>query len=144
VDTVTDVKPSTQDAVLDIMDSACDSGLTVEVNGAGMQSMAPPGGESELVGIAVALVVLVLNFGALVSAGVPIVTAVWGVALGLTGVTAMIAFTDDCEEAVGVAVGTGGSAVVFAGLTVLIALSALAVVQMPFLTAMGLAPRRPC
>jgi RND superfamily putative drug exporter len=109
-----------------------------------MQSMAPPGGESELVGIAVALVVLVLTFGALVSAGVPIVTAVWGVALGLTGVTAMIAFTDDCEEAVGVAVGTGGSAVVFAGLTVLIALSALAVVQMPFLTAMGLAPRRPC
>ena len=40
---------------------------------------------------------------------------------------------------VGIAVGTAGSAVVFAGLTVLIALSALAVVSIPFLTAMGLA-----
>ena len=95
--------------------------------------------------------------------------------LGLTGVTAMTAFTDvsssttilatmiglavgidytlfilaryrtelhhtdDREEAVGIAVGTAGSAVVFAGLTVLIALSALSVVGIPFLTAMGLA-----
>src|SRR3546814_1386826 len=47
--------------------------------------------------------------------------------------------TDDREEAIGVAVGTAGSAVVFAGLTVLIALSALAVVRIPFLTSMGLA-----
>ena len=37
--------------------------------------------------------------------------------------------TDDREEAVGVAVGTAGSAVVFAGLTVLIALAALSVVR---------------
>ena len=35
--------------------------------------------------------------------------------------------------------GTAGSAVVFAGLTVIIALSALAVVRIPFLTTMGLA-----
>ena len=47
--------------------------------------------------------------------------------------------TDDREEAVGIAVGTAGSAVVFAGLTVLIALSALSVVGIPFLTTMGLA-----
>lgn len=42
-------------------------------------------------------------------------------------------------EAVGRAVGTAGSAVVFAGLTVVIALAGLAVVGIPFLTAMGLA-----
>ncbi len=47
--------------------------------------------------------------------------------------------TDDRQEAVGRAVGTAGSAVVFAGLTVLIALSALAIVRIPFLTSMGLA-----
>ena len=46
---------------------------------------------------------------------------------------------EDREEAIGIAVGTSGSAVVFAGLTVLIALSALAVVGIPFLTSMGLA-----
>ena len=123
-----------------------------------MSSMAPPGGASELIGIAIALLVLILTFGSLVAAGLPILTAIFGVALGMTGITAMTAFmdigsstpmlatmiglavgidyalfilaryrseldhTDDREEAVGISVGTAGSAVVFAGLTVLIAL----------------------
>ncbi|MGB2569791.1 MMPL family transporter [Micromonospora citrea] len=43
------------------------------------------------------------------------------------------------DEAVGRAVGTAGSAVVFAGATVVIALAGLAVVNIPFLTVMGLA-----
>ncbi|MGW4463875.1 MMPL family transporter [Micromonospora sp. NPDC004704] len=43
------------------------------------------------------------------------------------------------DEAAGRAVGTAGSAVVFAGVTVVIALAGLAVVRIPFLTAMGLA-----
>ncbi|MEU4471680.1 MMPL family transporter [Micromonospora sp. NPDC023888] len=43
------------------------------------------------------------------------------------------------EEAVGRAVGTAGSAVLFAGATVVIALAGLAVVNIPFLTVMGLA-----
>lgn len=45
----------------------------------------------------------------------------------------------DQEHSIGMAVGTAGSAVVFAGLTVVIALAALVVVDIPFLTAMGLA-----
>ncbi|KQY57461.1 MULTISPECIES: MMPL family transporter [unclassified Nocardioides] len=175
VETPMDVKVDSQDAVKDSMDKARDSGLTVEANGAGMSSMAPPGGASELIGIGLALLVLILTFGSLVGAGLPIITAVLGVGLGMTGITAMTAFmdigsstpmlatmiglavgidyalfilaryrtelhhTEDREEAVGVSVGTAGSAVVFAGLTVLIALAALAVVGIPFLTAMGLA-----
>ncbi|WP_067430222.1 MMPL family transporter [Nocardioides jensenii] len=175
VETPMDVKVATQDAVKDSMDKARDAGLTVEANGAGMSSMAPPGGASELIGIGLALLVLILTFGSLVGAGLPIVTAMWGVGLGITGITAMTAFmdigsstpmlatmiglavgidyalfilaryrtelhhTEDREEAVGISVGTAGSAVVFAGLTVLIALAALAVVRIPFLTAMGLA-----
>ncbi|WP_067501842.1 MMPL family transporter [Actinoplanes sp. TFC3] len=43
------------------------------------------------------------------------------------------------EEAAARAVGTAGSAVVFAGLTVIIALAALSVVGIPFLSIMGLA-----
>ena len=43
------------------------------------------------------------------------------------------------EEAAGRAVGTAGSAVVFAGATVVIALAGLSVVGIPFLTVMGLA-----
>ena len=45
----------------------------------------------------------------------------------------------DREEAAGRAVGTAGSAVVFAGLTVIIALAGLAVVGIPILDQMGLA-----
>ena len=43
------------------------------------------------------------------------------------------------QEAVGLAVGRAGSAVVFAGLTVIIALAAFALVNIPFLTSMGMA-----
>ena len=52
-------------------------------------------------------------------------------------------FTDhpdiDMEEAIGRAVATSGSAVVFAGVTVIIALTGLSVVGIPILTEMGLA-----
>ena len=94
VDTPTDVKPASQDAVKDAMAAARDAGLTAEANGSGMSSMAPPGGASELIGIAIALVVLILTFGSLVAAGLPIVSAMFGVALGMTGITAMTAFMD--------------------------------------------------
>ncbi len=175
VDTVADVQAGTIAALTDAMDQARDAGLTVEANGSGSQTQEFGGGASELIGIALALVVLLLTFGSFVAAGLPILSAVFGLVVGLTGITALTAFmdvsssttilatmiglavgidytlfilaryrtelhhTDDREEAVGIAVGTAGSAVVFAGLTVLIALSALSVVGIPFLTAMGLA-----
>ena len=46
-------------------------------------------------------------------------------------------FTDDRAHAAGRAVGTAGSSVVFAGLTVVIALVALSVVRIPMMTLMG-------
>ncbi|MGB3763178.1 MAG: MMPL family transporter [Ornithinimicrobium sp.] len=176
VDTITDVDPASQDAVEAALNVARDAGVTAEVNGQGMGSLGPPGATSELIGIAVALVVLVLTFGSLVAAGLPILSAMVGVGLGITGITAATAFTDGIgsitptlasmiglavgidyalfilaryrselqrtdnrADAMGLAVGTAGSAVVFAGLTVLIALAALSVVGIPFLTSMGLA-----
>lgn len=176
VETITDVLPATQEAVLDALDVARDEGLQAEANGQGMTSLEPPGLTAEAIGIGVALIVLVLTFSSLVAAGLPIFSALIGVAIGVTGITAATAFTDGIgsttpilasmiglavgidyalfilaryrselertsnrAEAVGLAVGTAGSAVVFAGLTVLIALSALSVVGIPFLTAMGLA-----
>ena len=173
--TVADVKPATQDKVLDALDTARAHGLTAEVNGSGMQAMPETGGKSELVGVGIALLVLIITFGSLIAAGLPIVTALVGVGLGMIGISLATAFTtigtstptlatmvglavgidytlfilmryrtelhhtEDRREAVGRAVGTAGSAVVFAGLTVLIALSALSVVGIPFLTGMGLA-----
>ncbi|MCW2807808.1 MAG: rane protein [Marmoricola sp.] len=175
VDTVADVEPSTIAALTDTMADARSHGLVVEANGSGTTGQPALGGKSELIGIAVAVLVLILTFGSLVAAGLPVLTALFGVGLGLTGITALTAFmdigsttptlatmiglavgidyalfilaryrnelehTDDRAEAAGIAVGTAGSAVVFAGLTVLIALSALSVVRIPFLTTMGLA-----
>ena len=81
-----------------------------------------------------------------VSSSTTILATMIGLAVGIDYTLFILAryrtelhHTDDREEAVGIAVGTAGSAVVFAGLTVLIALSALSVVGIPFLTAMGLA-----
>jgi RND superfamily putative drug exporter len=175
VDTVADVKPGTIEALTDAMAEARTEGLVVEANGSGTTAQPELGGTSELIGIAVAVLVLILTFGSLVAAGLPVLTALFGIGLGLTGITAMTAFmdigsttptlatmiglavgidyalfilaryrseldnTEDRAEAAGIAVGTAGSAVVFAGLTVLIALSALAVVRIPFLTTMGIA-----
>ena len=177
VDSPADIEPTTIEAAEDLFAEHSDeeTGFVVEANGAGMQAMSPPGGAAELIGIGIALVVLLLTFGSAIAAGLPIITAVFGVGLGMTGITAMTALTDvgsstpmlatmiglavgidytlfilaryrselhhteDRRHAVGIAVGTAGSAVVFAGLTVLIALSALAIVRIPFLTAMGLA-----
>ncbi|MCY7395296.1 MAG: MMPL family transporter [Nocardioides sp.] len=175
VETPADVAPATRDALDDVLAQARDGGLVAEANGSGTTGVPELGGSSELIGIAVALVVLLLTFGSLVAAGLPIVSALVGVGLGVLGVTSATAFTDigsttpilatmiglavgidytlfilaryrselghtdDRREAVGVAVGTAGSAVVFAGLTVIIALTALSVVGIPFLSAMGLA-----
>ena len=175
VKTVADVEPATIQDLNDTMAQARTQGLVVEANGSGTTSQPELGGKSELIGIAVAVLVLILTFGSLVAAGLPVLTALFGIGLGLTGITALTAFmdigsttptlatmiglavgidyalfilaryrselehTDDREEAAGIAVGTAGSAVVFAGLTVLIALSALSVVRIPFLTTMGIA-----
>ncbi len=169
------VEPSTIDAVKEVTQQASQDGLQVEANGQGMTGQGPPGGAAELIGVAFALLVLVLTFGSLVAAGLPILTAILGVGVGVIGVVAATAFMDigsstptlatmiglgvgidytlfilaryrselehtgDREEAVGVAVGTAGSAVVFAGLTVIIALGALVVVRIPFLASMGVA-----
>jgi RND superfamily putative drug exporter len=149
------------------------AGLTVEFGGDAVQAKIEQGA-TEVVGLAIAAVVLVITFGSLLAAGLPLVTAVAGVGLGVLGITIATGFFDisttslslavmlglavgidyalfivsryrhellaghSGEEAAGRAVGTAGSAVVFAGLTVVIALAALSVVGIPFLTAMGL------
>jgi putative drug exporter of the RND superfamily len=175
VDKPTDIEKSTQDYVANAMSSARATGLTVEASGSALQSFELPGGSSEAIGIAIAALVLVLTFGSLVAAGLPIITALVGVGIGALGVTAATAFVNvgsttpilatmlglavgidyalfilsryraellhhgDREEAAGLAVGRAGSAVVFAGLTVVIALAALGVVGIPLLTSMGVA-----
>ena len=69
VETVADVKPSTIESLKDTMAESRDQGLQVEANGSGTTGMPEIGGKSELIGIAVAILVLILTFGSLVAAG---------------------------------------------------------------------------
>ncbi|MGW0041668.1 MMPL family transporter [Rhodococcus sp. NPDC003348] len=155
--------------------AARDAGLTVKVSGTAAATQEAPGGSAELIGLAVAAVVLMLTFGSLVAAGLPLIAAIIGVGIGSLGITIATGFTElgsmtptlavmiglavaidyslfivsrfkhevsvtgNREEAAGRAVGTAGSAVVFAGLTVIIALVALRVVGIKFLSDMGMA-----
>ncbi|MFJ8146927.1 MMPL family transporter [Streptomyces sp. NPDC096048] len=165
---------STKDALEDAAQQARDAGLTVEVGGDALQAV-PHTGATEVIGIAVAAVVLVITFGSLVAAGLPLLTALIGVGIGVSSITALASALElgsttsilammiglavgidyalfivsryraelaegrEREEAAGRAAGTAGSAVVFAGLTVVIALVGLAVVNIPMLTKMGVA-----
>ena len=169
-----DLTESTKSALEDAASQARDAGLTVEIGGSALDAEESPGGTTEMIGVAVAAVVLILALGSLVAAGLSLLTAFVGVAiafglvsalavpLGLTSTVAILAlmlglavgidyalfitsrFRDERaqgsepEEAAGRAVGTAGSAVVFAGATVLIALAGLGVVGIPELTKMGL------
>ncbi len=169
-----EITPEAQQAVASAVEPARAAGLTVEYGGDAMQ----PQGEqqlTEVIGIGVAAVVLLITFGSLIAAGLPLLSAIIGVGLGVTAISTISGFVDigsgtpilalmiglavsidyalfimsryrhelstglEPEEAVGRAVGTAGSAVVFAGLTVVIALAGLFVVDIPFLTQMGLA-----
>ncbi|MEV7278046.1 MMPL family transporter [Streptomyces sp. NPDC093111] len=164
----------TRDALKEAGHAAQGQGLTVEIGGDALQSM-PETGAGEIVGVVIAGIVLVITFGSLVAAGLPLLTAIIGVGIGVSTITALANVLDlgsttstlammiglavgidyalfivsryraelaegrAKEEAAGRAVGTAGSAVVFAGLTVVIALVGLAVVNIPMLTKMGFA-----
>ncbi|MER7008330.1 MMPL family transporter [Dactylosporangium sp. NPDC000555] len=150
------------------------AGLRVE-HGGEVMNHEPEVGSKEGIGVAIALVVLLVTFGSLVAAGMTMLNALLGVGAGMAGLYALSGVVHltstapvlalmlglavgidyslfissrhrqnlveglEPEEAAGRAVGTAGSAVVFAGATVVIALAGLAVVNIPFLTVMGLA-----
>ncbi|MCX4763625.1 MMPL family transporter [Streptomyces sp. NBC_01275] len=171
----TDLTDASKTHLEQTIEAARDSGLTVEAGGTAMAEQGGAGGLAEVIGISVAAVVLLITFGSLAAAGLPLLTAVIGIgvsmatilalasALGLSSTTGTLAMMLGLavgidyalfvvsryreergkgrtpQEAVGLAVGTAGSAVVFAGLTVVIALAGLAVVGIPMLTKMGLA-----
>ncbi|WP_329228561.1 MMPL family transporter [Streptomyces canus] len=170
-----ELKDATRDALEKAADEARATGLTVDVGGDALQAAAEPGAVGEVIGLAIAAVVLVMTLGSLVAAGLPLLTAIIGVGIGVSTITALAKALDlgdttstlalmiglavgidyalfivsryraelaegrDREDAAGRATGTAGSAVVFAGLTVVIALAGLAVVNVPMLTKMGLA-----
>jgi len=161
------------DALYDASGPAEAAGVQVE-HGGEVRHQSEEAHTSELIGLGVAVLVLLFSFGSLVAMGIPILTALIGVGIGLTGITIVAGFADVSSSAptlatmIGLAVGidyalfivtrhrqnlaeghdvaesaarataTAGGAVVFAGMTVVIALLGVLVIGIPFLTAMGL------
>jgi len=84
---------SDQDKLFEAGDRVTSAGLTVDYGGDAAQEKI---GQSpaEGIGIAVAAVVLILTFGSLLAAGLPLITALVGVSLGLAGVAIVSGFTD--------------------------------------------------
>ncbi|WP_034273003.1 MMPL family transporter [Haloechinothrix halophila] len=169
-----EVTDAQRQELLDAAQPGRDAGLRVEFGG-DVIAGAPETEPTEVIGVAVAAVVLAITFGSLLAAGLPLLTALIGVGVGMAGITTASGFLElnantpvlalmiglavgidyalfivsryrhelgngrTPEQATAHAVGTAGSAVVFAGLTVIIALAGLTVVGIPFLGEMGLA-----
>ncbi|MEV6773081.1 MMPL family transporter [Nocardia sp. NPDC051030] len=71
-------------AAYDIADQARQAGLTVEVDGTIAMEQQQPSGKSEMIGMAFALVVMIVAFGAIVAAFVPIITALVGLGAAMS------------------------------------------------------------
>ncbi|HEY4609893.1 MAG TPA: MMPL family transporter, partial [Ilumatobacteraceae bacterium] len=129
----------------------------------------------EGIGIIVAIVVLLVAFGSVIAAGIPIGTALFGIFIGLSMIGILAGLTEvpsispllatmiglgvgidyalfvvtrhraflhegrSVVESVGLANATAGSAVMFAGSTVVIAIAGLRIAGIPAIATMGLA-----
>jgi RND superfamily putative drug exporter len=83
-----------QDALLAAIDDARDSGLTVEVGGEALNTTPGLAGAGEILGVVMALVILAITYGSLVTAGMNLLTAVVGVGTGVLGITIATGFMD--------------------------------------------------
>ena len=69
--------------------AGCQRGAREQLRGVG-----EPGGTAEAIGLGVAAVVLILTFGSLVAAGLPLITAVAGIVIGALGIAIATGFME--------------------------------------------------
>ena len=158
----------------DVRTALDDSELQVEFGGTVMDAVQPDSHTSEILGMAAAMLVLLIVLGSAVAMAIPITIALIAVGLGLSLLTLAASLTDfneitpilavmiglgvgidyalfivtrfrqaldagsDRREAAVTATSTAGRAVLFAGLTVAVSISGLAVVGIPFVTKLGI------
>jgi len=174
----TEVPAATKDGLHEAaaaLGSALPAGSQAVLGGQLFATEIPGASLTEALGVLIAALVLTVTFRSFLVAGMPLATAILGVALSIglifiaTGFATVSSTTPllavmlglavgidyalfivsrhqdqtragmDPEESTARAVGTAGSAVVFAGITVLIALIGLSFAGIPFLTTMGIA-----
>ena len=161
------------DAAEDAVQDARDAGVQVEYDGDLGYAKVAAGGNSEMIGILLAVVILAIAFGSLVAMSLPIVTALVAIVVGsssigimagivpvpeITTVVAMmlglgvgidyalfiltrhrqnLASGQSVPVAIGRANATAGLSVLFAGVTVMVAILGLKVSGVPMLEKMG-------
>ncbi len=82
-------------------------GLRIEIGGEPLAGFEPP--SSEVIGLAFAIVVLIISFGSVLAMGLPIAVALAGVSLGitLTGLISNITVMPDFATVIGAMIGLG-------------------------------------
>ncbi|GAA2061793.1 MMPL family transporter [Williamsia deligens] len=83
---VTDLKVADKEKLTSVLSENRGGGLEVEATGSLMQAQEPPG-KAEAIGFAVAFVVMIVAFGALVASFIPLITGLVGVGLTIMLVT---------------------------------------------------------
>ncbi|PKG22653.1 MMPL family transporter [Niallia nealsonii] len=170
-----DVTDTSKENIKKNIEITKDAGVQTELAGTVAFSKTEAGGPAEGIGIIIAFVILAVTFTSFLAAGMPILTAIIGLGIGLLAIVIGTNFMDipsvslsvasmlglavgidyalfiivryrqqlkegyAVRESIAIATGTAGSAVVFAGITVIIGLLGLSVTEIPFLTAMGFA-----
>ena len=94
VDSSMDVTDEHRRTVNDAMDLGRDAGIEVEAGGAGFGDPIAIKTSSEIIGLAIAFVVLIVTFGSMVAAGLPVLTAVIGVGIGALTIMIATAFVE--------------------------------------------------
>ncbi len=82
-------------------------GLRIEIGGQALAGFEPP--QSEVIGLAFAIVVLIVSFGSVLAMGLPIAVALAGVSLGamLTGIISNVTVMPDFATVIGAMIGLG-------------------------------------
>jgi RND superfamily putative drug exporter len=162
------------EAALEAVEIAHDAGLQAELSREIVRQVDEVEG-SEAIGLLVAVIVLLVAFGSVIAAGIPVGSAIFGIFIGLGLVTTMAGLTDVSSispmiasmigigvgidyalfvvtrhraflhegkqpvEAAALANATAGTAVLFAGSTVVVALMGLLLAGIPSIATMGYA-----
>ena len=168
-----EVEPETTEGIVELLSELRSDTLAVEFSQSLTTDFGDLLGVGEIVGLAIAAIVLFVMLGSLIAAGLPVFSAVLGVGISasitmaLSGTIEMTSTTPilgvmlglavgidyslfllnrhrkqlktgmDLRYSIGLATGTSGNAVTFAGLTVIIALAALNLTGIGFLGLMG-------
>lgn len=150
------------------------AGMEVEAGGTiGAELASEIQDDADKIGLAAAAIILTFVLGSLIAMGIPLITALFGLGIGLSIVTVLGTFVNvpsvaptlatmiglgvgidyalfmvsrhisqlktgmEIRESIARATATSGGAIVFAGGTVVVAISSLAVAKIPIVTALG-------